>query len=97
MLINRSSYGGDSNSDALDHLTAIGVSTYPIASGDSISNALLNPIGGAQAGLARASVLAHAEAPIVDVSSDSTADPNDAELMSVFAPPPADDKQGGDK
>jgi len=98
VLIDRSSYGGDSNSEALDHLTAIGVSTYPISRGDSISNALLNPVGGAQEGLTRASTLAHAEPhPETDESSDSSADPVDADAMSIFAPPPKADKQGGDK
>ena len=46
VLIDRASYGGESNHDALEHLTDIGVSTYPLSRGDSISNALLNPIGG---------------------------------------------------
>jgi hypothetical protein len=46
VLMDRASYGGESNHGALEHLTNIGVSTYPLSRGDSISGALLNPIGG---------------------------------------------------
>jgi len=46
VLIDKASYEGESNHDALVHLTNIGVSTYPLSRGDSISDALLNPIGG---------------------------------------------------
>lgn len=46
VLMDRASYGGESNHGALEHLTNIGVSTYPLSRGDSISSALLNPIGG---------------------------------------------------
>lgn len=59
VLIDRTSFGGDSNTDALDHLAAVGVSTYPLARGDSISNALLNPVGGTQEGLRQAMARAH--------------------------------------
>jgi len=55
VLIDRASYGGESNHDALVHLTNIGVSTYPLSRGDSISDALLNPIGGDR-GILRPSV-----------------------------------------
>lgn len=51
VLIDKASFGGDSNTDALEHLTIVGVSTYPLARGDSISNALLNPVGGSSQGL----------------------------------------------
>ena len=54
VLIDRGSFGGDSNADALEHLTLVGVSTYPLARGDSISNALLNPVGGSSEGLRQA-------------------------------------------
>ena len=55
VLIDRASYGGESNHDALVHLTNLGVSTYPLSRGDSIADALLNPIGGDR-GLLRPSV-----------------------------------------
>jgi len=67
VLIDRASFGGggsgggDSNADALEHLTVAGVSTYPLARGDSISSALLNPVGGAIEGLRQATVRAHSE------------------------------------
>jgi len=79
VLIDRGSYGGESNSEALDHLTAVGVSTYPVARGDSISSALLSPLGGDQEGLRQASVRAHAE-PVVDASSEDAADLRQAEV-----------------
>ncbi len=62
VLIDRASYGGESNSEALDHLTAIGVSTYPLSRGDSIASALLSPLGGDQEGLRQASFRTHSEA-----------------------------------
>ena len=54
VLIDRASFGGDSNADALEHLTVAGVSTYPLARVDSISSALLNPVGGSSEGLRQA-------------------------------------------
>ena len=45
VLINRSSYGGDSNESALSHLAAFGVSTYPLRMGQSIPDALKTPFG----------------------------------------------------
>jgi uncharacterized protein (DUF58 family) len=62
VLINRASYGGESNQEALDHLTATGVSTYPLSRGDSIANALISPLGGDQEGLRQASYRTHADA-----------------------------------
>ncbi|WP_342826623.1 DUF58 domain-containing protein [Candidatus Lucifugimonas marina] len=61
VLIDRASFGGDSNGDALDHLVATGVSTYPLARGDSIASALLNSVGGEFDGLRQASARVHAE------------------------------------
>ncbi|MCI0833617.1 MAG: DUF58 domain-containing protein [Chloroflexi bacterium] len=61
VLIDRASFGGDSNADALEHLALIGESTYPLARGDSISNALLNPVGGVREGLRQATVRARLE------------------------------------
>ena len=61
VFIDRASFGGESNEDALLRLTAAGVSTYPLARGDSISSALLNPIGGGREGLRQASVRARSE------------------------------------
>ena len=45
VLINRSSYGGNSNESALSHLAAAGVSTYPLLMGQSIPDALKSPFG----------------------------------------------------
>lgn len=61
VLIDRASFGGDSNNDAMDHLSTVGVSTYPLVRGDSIASALLNPVGGEQEGLRQATVRAHSE------------------------------------
>lgn len=61
VLIDRASFGGDSNADALERLAILGVSTYPLARGDSISNALLNPIGGTREGLRQATARTRAE------------------------------------
>ena len=70
VLIDRASFGGDSNADALERLAASGVSTYPLARDDSISNALLNPIGGASEGLRQATVMARAELAGPEISED---------------------------
>lgn len=59
VLIDRGSYGGDSNRDALGHLTAAGVSTYPVVRGDSIANALLSRLGVDPERLHQASIRAH--------------------------------------
>ena len=73
VLIDRGSYGGESNRNALDHLTAMGVSTYPVARGESIASALLSRLGGDQEGLRQASVRAHADIlETASVSSDAT-------------------------
>lgn len=71
VLINRASYGGESNQEALDHLAATGVSTYPLSRGDSIANALISPLGGDQEGLRQASYRTHADAqePTQDIES----------------------------
>ena len=61
VLINRASYGGVANGDALDHLTATGVSTYTLSRGDAIASALISPLGGNQEGLRQASVRTHSE------------------------------------
>ena len=45
VLINRHSYGGDSNESALSHLAASGVSAYPLRMGQSIPDALKTPFG----------------------------------------------------
>ncbi len=76
VLIDRGSYGGESNRDALDHLTTAGVSTYPMRHGDSIASALLSRLGGNQEGLRQASVRAHSEIPEVRqvTSADTVAD-----------------------
>jgi uncharacterized protein (DUF58 family) len=63
VLIDRAAYGGESNSDALDHLTAVGVSTYPLSRGDSIANALRSPVGGDQEGLRQVSIRTQAQEP----------------------------------
>ena len=73
VLIDRGSYGGESNRDALDHLTAAGVSTYPMGRGDSIASALLSRLGGNQEGLRQASVRAHSGIPeVTQVTSAAT-------------------------
>ncbi|MBN4064504.1 DUF58 domain-containing protein [Dehalococcoides mccartyi] len=61
VLIDRSSFGGDSNQLALDHLTVTGISTYPLSRGDSITGSLLTPLGSDQEGLRQATVRAHVE------------------------------------
>jgi uncharacterized protein (DUF58 family) len=45
VLINRHSYGGDSNESALSHLASSGVSTYPLRMGQAIPDALKTPFG----------------------------------------------------
>ncbi|GIT59408.1 MAG: hypothetical protein Ct9H300mP19_13560 [Dehalococcoidia bacterium] len=45
VLINRHSYGGDSNESALSHLAASGVSAYPLRMGQSIPEGLKTPFG----------------------------------------------------
>ena len=45
VLINRHSYGGDSNESALSHLAASGISAYPLRMGQSIPDALKTPFG----------------------------------------------------
>ena len=45
VLINRSSYGGDSNESALSHLAVSGISTYPLLMDQSIPDALKSPFG----------------------------------------------------
>lgn len=73
VLIDRGSYGGESNRDALDHLTAAGVSTYSMGRGDSIASALLRRLGGNQEGLRQASVRAHSGIPeVTQVTSAAT-------------------------
>ena len=73
VLIDRGSYGGESNRDALDHLTAAGVSTYPMGRGDSIASAFLSRLGGNQEGLRQASVRAHSGIPeVTQVTSAAT-------------------------
>jgi len=76
VLINRASYGGESNGDALDHLVATGVSTYPLARGDSIATALLNSVGGEFDGLRQASNRMHPDlsASVNDSTSRSNSD-----------------------
>ena len=61
VLIDRASFGGDPNADVLEHLTIVGVSTYPLARGDSIANALLSPVGGAREGLRQATFRTRSE------------------------------------
>jgi uncharacterized protein (DUF58 family) len=61
VLIDRASFGGDSNADALEHLTIAGVTTYPLVRGDSIANALLSPVGGSREGLRQASFRTRSE------------------------------------
>ena len=73
VLIDRGSYGGASNRDALDHLTAVGISTYSMGRGDSIASALLRRLGGNQEGLRQASVRAHSGIPeVTQVTSAAT-------------------------
>jgi uncharacterized protein (DUF58 family) len=77
VLINRASFGGAPNGDSLDHLTATGITAYPISRGDSIANSLHSPLGGDQEGLRQASVRAHSEPsavepdPVADVAASS--------------------------
>ncbi|MCZ6538759.1 MAG: DUF58 domain-containing protein [Chloroflexi bacterium] len=61
VLIDRASFGGDSNAEARESLTITGVSTYPLALGDSISNALLSPVGGTREGLRQATFRTRSE------------------------------------
>jgi uncharacterized protein (DUF58 family) len=82
VLVNRESFGGEPNGDALDHLTVVGVSTYPLSRGDSIANALLTPLGGEQEGLRQASVRAHQDA---------------AEAETASQPVGSEPEQGGDE
>ena len=73
VLIDRGSYGGASNRDAMDHLTAVGISTYSMGRGDSIASALLSRLGGNQEGLRQASVRAHSGIPeVTQVTSAAT-------------------------
>lgn len=76
VLIDRGSYGGKPNRDALDHLTDAGVSTYPLARADSIASALLSRLGGDEKGLWQASVRAHSGFSEISqvASADSVAD-----------------------
>ena len=59
VLIDRTSFGGESNRQALDHLTALGVSAYPLSRGESIASSLLTPLGNEQEGLRRATARVH--------------------------------------
>ena len=70
VLIDRESFGGDSNSDSVVHLTASGISTYPISKGDLIASALLTRLSGDQEGLRQASVRAHSR--LVEPTSPNT-------------------------
>lgn len=74
VLVDRGSYGGESNRDALVHLTASGVSTYPVVRGDSLGSALLSRLGADQEGIRQASVRAHT------VSSEVTQATSDASV-----------------
>ena len=74
VLIDRGSYGGESNRDALVHLTASGVSTYQVVCGDSLGSALLSRLGGDQEGIRQASVRGHT------VSSEVTQATSDASV-----------------
>ena len=59
VLIDRTSFGGESNQQALDHLTALGVSAYPLSRGESIASSLLTPLGNEQEGLRQATARVH--------------------------------------
>ena len=73
VLIDRGSYGGESNRDALVHLTASGVSTYPVVRGDSLGSALLSRLGGDQEGIRQASVRGHTvSSEVTRVTSDAS-------------------------
>jgi len=74
VLIDRGSYGGESNREALVHLTASGVSTYPVVRGDSLGSALLSRLGGDQEGIRQDFVRAHT------VSSEVTQATSDASV-----------------
>jgi hypothetical protein len=74
VLIDRGSYGGESNRDALVNLTASGVSTYQVVRGDSLGSALLSRLGGDQEGIRQAFVRAHT------VSSEVTQATSDASV-----------------
>jgi uncharacterized protein (DUF58 family) len=74
VLIDRGSYGGESNRDALVHLTASGVSTYQVVCGDSLGSALLSRLGGDQEGIRQDFVRAHT------VSSEVTQATSDASV-----------------
>jgi uncharacterized protein (DUF58 family) len=92
VLIDRASYGGESNNDALVHLTNIGVSTYPFTRGDSISDALLNPIGGDR-GIFRAPVglLKQDESPETPANGQSVFKRAGSEVARNTEPPQAGD------
>ncbi|MDP6667120.1 MAG: DUF58 domain-containing protein [Dehalococcoidia bacterium] len=89
VLIDRASFGGESNTDARDHLTTVGVSTYPLSRGDSIPNALLNPVGGLHESLRQATARPRPESPESPLSG---AQPASAELPTADSPGPV----GGD-
>ena len=74
VLIDRGSYGGESNRDALVNLTASGVSTYQVVCGDSLGSALLSRLGGDQEGIRQDFVRAHT------VSSEVTQATSDASV-----------------
>jgi uncharacterized protein (DUF58 family) len=85
VLIDRASYGGESNRDALDHLTAVGVSTYPLSRGDSIANALLNPVGGDHQGLTQVVARSQHEALVSSDELDEPGLPDEGDsALSIF-------------
>ncbi|MEE8046636.1 MAG: DUF58 domain-containing protein [Dehalococcoidia bacterium] len=92
VLIDRGSYTGEPNDDALDHLTAVGVSTYPLSRGDSISNALVSPVGGDRGGLTKVTARVQAASKMANPTSDSA----DGEITNVTASADATDTRVGD-
>jgi uncharacterized protein (DUF58 family) len=74
VLIDRASFGGEPNDDALEHLTAAGVSTYPLSRDDSIANALLSSAGVDQEGLRQVSARAEATQELFDSIEPSNDD-----------------------
>ena len=79
VLIDRASFGGESNRQALDHLIALGVSAYPLSRGESIASSLLTPIGNEQEGLRQVTSRFHSgsdESEIAEPDSVAAASSN---------------------
>jgi len=74
VLIGRASYGGKSNEDALEHLAAAGVSTYPLNRGDSIASALVNSVGVDRKGLSQVAARSQVVREVPSTAESSAAE-----------------------